>query len=130
MRRALQGAGIYFNRIENIMVAGMPDVVTVKSGRVTFCELKAVEKIPARASTPLLSDKRGLSPEQRNWHLEWTRAGGNSLIIVGIGASDIFVVRGAQADAVNRMPACDLSDAAAAWSWDGLMYELERGRML
>jgi len=121
MRAALVPMGVLLKRIENLVGEGMPDVVAACRGQVTFIELKAVrlEDVPTRARTPLLGKQAGLSPEQRNWHMGWTRAGCPTLIIIGIGL-EIVAIDGRRADAVNTLSLAELRAEAMANSWASL----------
>lgn len=122
MRRAL-GAAVHLERIENLVGDGTPDVFALRAGRVTPCELKCVEAYPARPRTRVLGDK-GLSVPQRNWHLAWQRAGGRSLIVVGVGAADLYVLPATLADTVNDFNRSQLVAAAVARSWHEMLEAL------
>lgn len=119
MRAALRPRGVLLHRIENIVGEGMPDVVACCRGTVTFVELKAIDVPPVRATTPLLSGKRGLSAAQLNWHHDWNKAGGATLIVIGIG-QEIAVIDGTDADLVNAMSAGDVRRASLANTWASL----------
>jgi len=122
MREAL-GNKLRLERVENIVSVGTADVLSLANGRVTPVELKAVEAYPARASTRVLGDK-GLSREQRNWHLSWRHHGGESLILIGVGSRDLFVVPGLHADDVNDMNAQELAQHSVAQTWQQLFIAL------
>lgn len=104
--------GVGLNRVENVVQVGFPDVLSVGCGQVFAVELKAVEKYPARPKTPILG-REGLSQDQKNWHLEWQRHGGLSLLLIGVGSSDIYVVPGELFDVANEM--ADLSPFKTSW---------------
>ena len=72
------------DRVENGLVDGMPDVSLCINGKDVWMELKYVEDWPARDTTQVLG-RRGLRPEQINWHIRQHVAGGVSLIVVGVG---------------------------------------------
>lgn len=122
MREAL-GGKLRLERVENIVSVGTADVLSLANGRVTPVELKAVEAYPTRASTRVLGDK-GLSREQRNWHLSWRQNGGSSLILIGVGSYDLFAVPGAHADFVNEMNAEELAQHSVAQNWQQLFVVL------
>ena len=105
MRRALNGR-VRLERIENIVTNGMPDVLAT-CNHVAFVELKAVEAPPVREMTRVLGDK-GLSIEQRNWHLDFARWGGCSYILIGVGIEHLFMINGRRADEVNNMSMSEL----------------------
>jgi hypothetical protein len=72
------------DRVENGLVDGMPDVSCCLDGVEVWLELKYVDDWPARAATQVLG-RKGLRPEQINWHIKQGQAGGKSFILVGIG---------------------------------------------
>lgn len=115
MRRALNGR-VRLERIENIVTSGMPDVLAT-CNHVAFVELKAVETPPAREMTRVLGDK-GLSIEQRNWHLDFARWGGCSYILIGIGTEHLFMINGRRADEVNGMNMSELKKHSLVSDWD------------
>ena len=117
---------LYLERIENVVSEGTADVLAAYDGKVTFLELKAILELPARASTPLLGDKKGLRVEQRNWHLEMTSKGCSTLVVVGVGSRDIFAVRGEHADNVNKWTNLDFRYNACARTYNALLDELKR----
>ncbi len=115
--RSSLGSKIRLERVENIVTVGMPDVISLVEASVCWVELKAVEDYPARASTQVLGDKRGLSREQRNWHLDWARWGGVSFVLIGVGSRDLYLIHGALADQINAMNKQALIDFATAREW-------------
>lgn len=118
MRARLKGRGIRLERVENLVAVGRPDVDCLALGIFTPVELKAVDGFPVRPTTAVLTEKKGLNRDQRNWHLEWQRYGGRSLILVGVGSSDVYAFRGSLADRVNEFTSQDFSLLAAARNWD------------
>ncbi len=117
-------------RVENLVGVGFPDVVAIAAGGlVAMVELKAVDAAPARATTALLGDKAGASREQRNWHLEWARLGGNSYFLVGVGSNVNLLVPGKLHDQVNLLPLAALIDAACATNWNEIYSELIRKKL-
>lgn len=127
MRKALTGF-VHTERIENTAGTGRPDVDCLVDGLFTPVELKAVEDVPARPSTPVLGGKDGLSVAQRNWALNWRRYGGRSLVIVGVGkgaARRVFIFNGRQADEINRMSIQQMELAAIGRNWYDLINRLK-----
>jgi len=123
MRARLQGK-VRLERIENLVSEGIPDVLALVDGRVTPIELKAIEDFPVRISTPLLGTAKGLSVEQRNWHMEWRRWGGTSLVLVGVGSKVLYVIEGRHADLINEFSREAFEQHALARSWDELAHLL------
>jgi hypothetical protein len=103
MRKNVSQFGIHLERIENSAGTGMPDVLAICNGIVTWIELKAVEEFPARETTPLLGKSKGLNQAQKNWHKNWDRCGGNSLIVIGVGSLKFFAINGSCCDSINEM---------------------------
>ena len=88
------------NRVENVAMVGMPDVSCCGNAKEFWLELKVVESVPTRPTTPLLGNSHGLSQDQMNWHLSQRQAGGDSYIYIECPAYRILV-RGELADEVN-----------------------------
>lgn len=124
MRQALNGR-VRLERIENVVSNGTADVFALANGITTPMELKSVESFPVRAATRVLGAS-GLSQDQKNWHHEWQRWGGRSLIVISVGSRELFVISGGVADKVNEMPAHELAAFALARDWDELIVILER----
>lgn len=125
MRAAIDPKRVRLERIENLVGVGIPDALALAAGRVTFCELKAIAAPKARATTPLLGAAKGLNPEQRNWHLEWARHGGRSLVVVGVGPKTLYVIEGKLADHINSYTALQMDLLNQAKTWSQLQHLLE-----
>jgi hypothetical protein len=110
--------GLWLQRVENILLAGMPDVLGIYKNSVPFwIELKARELTPVKTTTPLLGSEYGLNVEQRNWHRMWCDLGGRSYILIGAGQRQrrrIYLIAGSWCDAVNGMPENALRECALA----------------
>lgn len=119
MRTAL-GPHVRLERVENVVTVGMPDVVSCVEGSVVWVELKAVEALPHRPNTPVLGSK-GLSQEQKNWHLDWARWGGRSYVLVGVFPKLLFFVSGTHADQINAMSHTQLLQHSLATSWQEIL---------
>lgn len=103
---------LYTERIENLVSVGRPDVDTLVNGSFVPMELKYVPRWPARQKARVLGDK-GLSMAQCNWHLNWRRWGGRSLIVVGV-QDEVFTFGGSMADYVNDYNTAQFRAAALA----------------
>lgn len=97
--RKIAAGRLYTERIENVVGTGRPDLDTLVGGSFVPIELKQIERWPVRASTKVLG-KKGVSRDQRNWHLSWRMWGGRSLIVVGV-EHEVFTFNGASADHIN-----------------------------
>ena len=73
---------LHMERVENSVGAGLPDVIGCYKWVPFFLELKCVWRLPKRASTPIDPKVR---PSQREWHMNWANAGGESWFLVQLG---------------------------------------------
>lgn len=71
-----------FERIENGISAGTPDVNYCLDGVEGWIELKA-PRAPARASTPLFGSNHPVLTEQINWFFLQHRSGGRGHLLIG-----------------------------------------------
>jgi hypothetical protein len=113
---------VRLERVENLVGVGIPDVLLISRGQVAWCELKAVPLLPARKGTRVLGAK-GLSVAQRNWHYDWYAHGGMSIILIGIGAEQLFAIPGFLADAVNEMSMAELQKNSITSTWDDFFFQ-------
>jgi hypothetical protein len=123
---ALPAPRIRLERYENVVAEGCPDVLALCDGLVTWVELKAVHKAPARNTTRLMPVGEGLSVEQRNWHLDWHQNRGRSLVLIGVGSSIIIALPGKLADSINSMTFAEAASQAVALTWGELAIQLGR----
>lgn len=70
-----------FERVENGMVDGMPDVNYCLAGAEGWIELKA-PKVPAHGATRLLGGSEPFKVDQANWFLKQARARGRATLFV------------------------------------------------
>ncbi len=119
-------------RIENMVGDGIPDVWCICNGVVRPCELKAVYSMPHRASTPVMG-RGGLRQEQKNWHMDWAKFGGRSVIILGVGVGahrQLIALDGRDADWANtgnwaQLCALSIAIGVGATFWPRLFKVLE-----
>lgn len=124
LRKALKGTGILYNRVENAVGKGDPDIELLYEGRLIKVELKVREKGPAYPYTPVLGQKYGLSIDQRNFHRRWWEHGGESLILVTLGYRyevQHYAFSGEDADEVNNWVRTDFVRNAVAYGYDELI---------
>jgi hypothetical protein len=120
---------LYLERLENIVAPGTPDVVALATRGVmvtSFVELKATECWPARDDTPVLGNGKGLNADQVNWHINWTRRGGDSWILIGVGVKaerQLFLFSGLIAREINQMSKRALL-AARPETWQSIALRL------
>jgi hypothetical protein len=122
MRRS-RPADVLIERVENQLIAGMPDVHYVCRNGAGWIELKAAV-VPVRPTTPLLG-KGGLSQEQINWHIKYSQFGGVSFVLVRYDVGGIFLVDGRKAPVLNDMPLMEMADHTLANSWGGVFNVLK-----
>ena len=124
VRKALR-SHCELHRIENLLGAGMPDVLA-QCGEAcsVMIELKSVHKLPARSRTRVFGDE-GLNIDQRNWIISWTQAGGSALILGAVGSERLWLVDGIHADAFNDMTASELDAVALATNFDDVILILK-----
>lgn len=94
------GPHMFIERLENLLDAGWPDVVTMCDGNVTWIETKKAEW--GKRATTRIQLSNPLTSEQRNWHLNCAKQGCRSIILIEI-ERQIFAVGGKYADEVNGM---------------------------
>ena len=101
-------------RVENVLVTGMPDVNYCIEGAEGWVEIKSAPRIPAREATPVLKHK--LSVEQQNWALKHLRAGGRLFYWVSVG-EHYFLVDGVYHERLNALNFTELTKVAL---WNNL----------
>jgi len=112
LRRHLAGANVRIDRIENLLVEGMPDINICIEGTESWIELKS-PKEPKRYNTRLFGSAHRLSREQMNWFHRQKAAGGKCWIFICTNKR-LMLVDGAFADHVNHMTVGELI-AVAKW---------------
>lgn len=108
--RKAAGGKIHTERIENVVGVGRPDVDTLVAGSFVPIELKQIAEWPVKSSSKVLG-RRGLSQEQKNWHLNWRNWGGMSMIVVGVG-DEVFAFSSERADEINDYNTIQFKNAA------------------
>jgi len=107
--------GHFLERIENLVGVGIPDVLSIYSGAVSFVELKAAAR-PKRETSKLLG-VHGLRPEQVNWHLRWHQFGGRSFVLTRDDAMGLYMLEGRLADSINDMSVATQRELSIASDW-------------
>jgi hypothetical protein len=101
-------------RVENLLVFGMPDVnVCLTGGEEFWLEIKSPVE-PKRSTTPLLKSQHGVSQEQKNWFLAQRRAGGRAMFWIGTDKRRILLP-GVYADVLNTLTVGELLERCV-WS--------------
>lgn len=127
-KAAFDRAGMFSERIENLVSVGTPDVHGLGK-RAFWLELKAIESLPARPSTPLLGKGDGLSVEQINWHFNYFNNGGISYVLIGIGSYTNILMPGSMSRDINKltfheMAGCCCAIATSKSGWEPIITHL------
>jgi hypothetical protein len=101
------------DRVENVVMAGMPDTSLCIEGVEMWIEFKSPIE-PKRESTKLFGSNHKLSQDQKNWFLRQRTAGGACFILI---ATDKrwMLIHGRSADSLNDVPAFIL-ERESLWS--------------
>jgi len=109
--------GLYdrIDRIENVMVIGMPDINLCINGQESWIEQKS-PKEPKRKSTILFGSNHKISVDQRNWMKRQISAGGLAYFLI---VTDLrwILIHGKHADDINTMTV-NQAVAAALWHFE------------
>lgn len=118
MRKAAP-KGVWLQRVENIVVDGMPDVYAVETeGGACWVELKAPVR-PKRATTRLLGDE-GLRPSQINWHLKAASMNQRTYVLIRDDKLELFLIEGKFATDMNDWPLSVVREASLAGDWPSI----------
>lgn len=104
------------DRVENVALAGMPDVYVCRgSGPDFWVELKAPNR-PKRKTTPLLGEREGLSPEQINWFIECAmKRGTEAYILIRDSAANMYLFPGRDAHFLNSRTVEQMEPYRTGW---------------
>ena len=69
------------DRVENFVVAGMPDINFCSEGKESWIEQKSPIE-PKRQSTKLFGSNHKISQDQKNWFLRQMKAEGNAYFLI------------------------------------------------
>jgi hypothetical protein len=108
-----------FERVENGMGAGMPDVNYCICGVEGWIEIKYPEE-PKRPTTALFSGNHHVSVEQCNWMLKQSNAGGISWLFIATKLRLMFIPGakvGKMGIVINKLRIHEL-ESIAAWKTD------------
>lgn len=96
------------DRVENVLLLGMPDVSCCIEGKEFWIENKQPIE-PKRTSTPLFGSNHKFSVEQKNWFLQQSNAGGNAFAFIWTDKRGILLPAYAVQEA-NGMTIDELTD--------------------
>lgn len=106
-------AGDRLDRIENVVVNGMPDINFCSGGVECWIEQKS-PKEPKRSTTPLFGSNHKISQEQANWMLRQRKAGGKCWFLISTDKRWILV-GGFLADQLNNLTVDEIVEQCV-WS--------------
>lgn len=94
------------DRLENIVLDGMPDANCCVCGTESWIEIKAPTE-PVRERTPLFGSNHKISQSQANWMLRQISAGGNAYFFIDTDKRRMLV-EGKYADQLNTMTVTEI----------------------
>lgn len=98
------------DRIENLVVDGMPDTTYCAEGTEGWIEIKTPTE-PKRASTALFGSNHKVSQEQKNWILRQLKAQGVVYLFIMTDKRKLLV-EGKWAEQINTMTVQQIVDVA------------------
>lgn len=102
--------GDRLDRVENVVVTGMPDINFCSGGKECWIEMKSPTE-PKRSTTPLFGSNHKVSQDQANWMLRQFRAGGRAFFLI-VTDKRWILISGAFADEINKMTVAELVESA------------------
>jgi hypothetical protein len=114
------GRILRLERVENVMLNGMPDVYAKASGK--WIELKA-PIAPKKESTRVMGAE-GLSNDQKNWHLVAHQCGRKTYILIRDSNNSLYLIPGEFSDLMNDWNAEELRLHSVARTWEEILKEL------
>jgi len=106
------------DRVENLIVPGMPDVNCcfgnghpfADGGTEFWIEIKTPRE-PVRATTPLFGSNHPIGRDQINWHRYHAQCGGRSFFLIDTNKR-LLLMSGARAEEINGMTVGELVAAS------------------
>lgn len=99
------------DRVENMMLTGMPDTNYCGDSKECWIEFKSPTE-PKRPTTKLFGSNHKLSQEQKNWMLRQKNAGGRAFVLI-VTDKRWLLIDGIHADAINEMTVQELVEIAS-----------------
>lgn len=115
------------DRVENCVVAGMPDINYCTNCVECWIELKS-PKEPKRATTKLFGSNHLLSQDQKNWIKRQSSAGGSAWVLIATDKRWILM-HGKWADTINIMTVEELLERCS-WTCDKPVRDKEKWMQL
>jgi hypothetical protein len=103
-------------RVESRVTAGIPDIHYVTPEGSGWIELKYIKQFPLKGKMQI-----GLRKAQFIWHRIYSLHGGNSWIILRVGRNGLILLKGEDAEKINKMPCKANLIEMASWSHFGNM---------
>lgn len=115
------------DRIENVVVNGMPDINFCSEGVESWLEQKS-PKEPKRSTTKLFGSNHKLSQDQKNWFKRQMDAEGNAYVLITTDKR-WMLVGGEHADLINELTVNELM-LIALWSTPKPVRDKESWKLL
>jgi len=115
--------GDRLDRVENILVRGMPDINMCSKGTEIWMEQKSPRE-PKRPRTPLFGSNHRVSQNQKNWFLRQRQAGRRAWFLITTDKR-WMLIDGIFADQLNEMTVNELIMCS---SWSTLKPVRDRGQ--
>ena len=96
------------DRVENVVVNGMPDINYCSEGVECWLEQKS-PKEPKRTTTKLFGSNHKVSQDQMNWFMRQMKAEGNAYFLI-VTDKRWMLIGGEHADKINEMTVFELLD--------------------
>lgn len=93
--------GDRIDRVENVLLAGVPDANACADGVEFWIEIKAPSE-PKRLMTPLFGSNHRLSQAQMNWIYRQVKAGGKAFVLIATQRR-WMLIDGVHADQINGL---------------------------
>ena len=100
------------DRVENVVVNGMPDINFCTEGVECWIEQKS-PKEPVRATTKLFGSNHKVSQDQKNWFVRQMKAEGNAYFLI-VTDKRWMLIGGEHTETINDMTVDQLM-AVALW---------------
>jgi hypothetical protein len=94
------------DRVENVVVNGMPDINYCSEGVECWLEQKS-PKEPVRATTRLFGSNHKVSQDQKNWFMRQMKSEGNAYFLI-VTDKRWMLIGGEHADIINELTVGEL----------------------
>ena len=109
MKKNLTIKNCRLDRVESMVIAGMPDVNFCIDGVEGWIEMKS-PKEPKRSTSKLFAGNHPLSQDQMNWFLRQKQAGGTGWVLISTDKRWMLIDGCEYGDFINKMTVNELVD--------------------